>query len=326
MDIIFLPLAWLADWIVLNVLGLTAGDYLAEALRFFLADIPKIFILLIVMVFAVSYLRTYLPPSRVRWFLSGRNKFLSYILSAAFGVITPFCTCSAIPLFIGFVQAGVPLGATFAFLVASPMVNEIALALLWSTFGFKIALIYAVFGLTVAIISGWLISFFNPKDLINKEIQPEEQSDLTTTQTQAQRLAYAKKYCGNIIGKVWLWLIVGVGLGAFVHGYVPADLIARIAGSSAWYGVPLAVIIGVPIYSNAAGLIPLVSALWAKGAAVGTVMAFMMACIGLSLPEFFILKKIMRPKLIAIFAGIVAIGIIIAGYLFNLLALLGWLS
>lgn len=325
MDLIFLPLAWLADWLVIDVLGLTAGDYFTEALRFFVYDTPKIFILLAVMVFAVSYLRTYLPPSRVRWFLSGRNKFLSYILSAAFGVITPFCTCSAIPLFIGFVQAGVPLGATFAFLVASPMVNEIALALLWATFGFKIALLYALFGLTIAVVSGWLISFFDPKSLISQEIQPAEKIENTASQTQKQRLVYAKDYCLNIIGKVWLWLIVGVGIGAFIHGYVPADLINQIAGSSAWYGVPLAVLLGVPIYSNAAGLIPLVSALWAKGAAVGTVMAFMMACIGLSLPEFIILKKIMKPKLIAIFAGIVSSGIVIVGYLFNLFANLGWL-
>lgn len=290
-----------------------------EVISFFIYDTVKIFLLLGVIIFAVSILRSFIPLERVRYILSKKNKLSGHILASLLGIITPFCSCSAVPLFLGFVQAGIPLGVTFSFLVASPMINEIALVLLLGLFGWKIALLYIISGLLIAIISGLIIGKMRVENLLEDFVLEKkiEAKDSQIKISWKHRLLYARNYTLNIIRKVWPYIIIGVALGALIHGYVPLDFLAKYAGADKWYGVPLAVIIGIPLYSNAAGVIPLVSVLTEKGLAMGTTLAFMMAVTALSFPEFMILKKLMKPKLIAIFAGIVALGIIFTGYLFN---------
>ncbi|MHB8903555.1 MAG: permease, partial [Patescibacteria group bacterium] len=288
--------------------------------NFFIFDTLKIFLLLFVIIFAVSYIRTYLPPEKVRLFLAKKSKLTAHTLAALLGIITPFCSCSAVPLFLGFVEAGVPLGVTFSFLIASPMINEIALVLLFGLFGWKIALLYILSGLLIAIISGLIIGRMKVEHLVADFVWQNKLTDKNFTETkksQKERAVYALNYALDIIKKVWLYILIGVGLGAWIHGYVPADFLARYAGADKWYAVPLAVLIGIPLYSNAAGVIPLVSALTEKGVAMGTTLAFMMAVTALSLPEFMILKKVMKTKLIVIFASVVGLGIIFTGYLFN---------
>jgi hypothetical protein len=316
----FYPVQLFADWLTYSVFGIVPKTLLASAVNFFIFDTIKIFLLLIVIIFSVSIVRSFLPPEKIRKILSHEKKYLGNVLASLLGIITPFCSCSAVPLFLGFVQAGVPLGTTFSFLVASPMINEVALVLLFGLFGWKIALMYIVSGLVIAILSGIVIGKLKVENLVeefvyenkfNGQFQMEEM-------TWKQRANYAKNYTWDIIKKVWLYVVIGVGVGAWIHGYVPADFLAQYAGSDKWYAVPLAVLIGIPLYSNAAGIIPLVSALTEKGVAMGTTLAFMMAVTALSLPEFMILKKVMKVKLILIFAGIVGLGIIFTGYLFNL--------
>jgi uncharacterized membrane protein YraQ (UPF0718 family) len=316
---IFYPIQLFADWITYSIFELKAKTLLAEAINFFIYDTIKIFILLLTIIFIVSIIRSFLPPEKIRNILSRKNKYLGNFLAANLGIITPFCSCSAIPLFLGFVEAGVPLGVTFSFLVASPMINEVALVLLLGMFGLKIALIYIISGLIIAILSGIVIEKLNIKNLIesfvfnNKVINSENDFKIEWK----DRIDYAKNYTIDIIKKVWIYILIGIGLGAWIHGYIPADFLAKYAGANKWYAVPLAVLIGIPLYSNAAGVIPLVSALTEKGVAIGTTLAFMMAVTALSLPEFMILKKVMKTKLILIFASIVGIGIIFTGYLFN---------
>ncbi|MFA6274418.1 MAG: permease [Candidatus Paceibacterota bacterium] len=316
---IFYPIKLLADWITLSVLNFPTGSVPAEVVNFFIYDTIKIFILLSVIIFAVSIIRSFLPPKKIRLILSHKNKYVGNLLASLLGIITPFCSCSAIPLFIGFVQAGVPLGVTFSFLVASPMINEVALILLLGMFGWKIALIYILSGLLISIISGILID----KMKVEKLIEPFVYEQLINQKNEivklkwSERLHYAKNYTLNILRKVWFYIIIGIGIGAWIHGYLPVDFLAQYAGADKWYAVPLAVIIGIPLYSNAAGVIPLVSALTEKGVAMGTTLAFMMSVTALSLPEFMILKRVMKTKLILIFAGIVGISIIFTGYLFN---------
>ena len=236
------------------------------------------------------------------------------------GIITPFCSCSAIPLFLGFIQAGVPLGTTFSFLVASPMINEVALVLLLGMFGWKIALMYVISGLIISILSGIIIGKMKVESLVEPFVyQNTINGNIELpTMNRKERIIYAKNYTLDILKKVWLYILIGIGIGAWIHGYVPADFLAQYAGSDKWYAVPLAVLIGIPLYSNAAGVIPLVSALTEKGVAMGTTLAFMMSVTALSLPEFMILKRVMKMRLILIFAGIVGLGIIFTGYLFNL--------
>jgi uncharacterized membrane protein YraQ (UPF0718 family) len=273
-----------------------------------------------VIIFFVSMVRSYLPPEKIRQILSHKKKYLNNILASVLGIITPFCTCSAIPLFLGFIQAGVPIGATFSFLIASPMINEVALILLLSLFGWKIALLYIGSGLIIATVSGIIIGKMKVEKLIEPFVYEKNINgnlDLPDM-TKKERTSYAKDYTLGILKKVWIYILIGVGVGAFIHGYVPADFLALYAGSDKWYAVPLAVLIGIPLYSNTAGVIPLVSALTEKGVAMGTTLSFMMAITALSLPEFMILKKVMKTKLILIFAGIVSVGIIFTGYLFNL--------
>ncbi|MCX6785134.1 MAG: permease [Candidatus Komeilibacteria bacterium] len=315
----FYPVELLANWLTLSIFSITPKTLLAETVNFFIYDTVKIFILLSVIIFVVSIVRSFLPPEKIRLILSHKNKYLGNILASLLGIITPFCSCSAIPLFLGFIQAGVPLGTTFSFLVASPMINEVALVLLLGMFGWKIALIYVASGLVIAILSGIAIDKMKVENLVESFVY-QNQANLKTDLPNMKcpdRFSYAKNYTLDIIKKVWPYIIVGIGLGAWIHGYVPTDFLARYAGSDKWYAVPFAVLIGIPLYSNAAGIIPLVSALTEKGVAMGTTLAFMMAVTALSLPEFMILKRVMKTKLILIFAGIVGIGIIFTGYIFN---------
>jgi len=316
---IFYPIKLLADWLTYDIFRIAPKTLLAEAVNFFIFDTIKIFILLSVIVFAVSLIRSYLPPEKIRAILSRKNRYLGNALAAVLGIITPFCSCSAVPLFLGFVQAGVPLGTTFSFLVASPMINEVALVLLFGLFGWKIAFTYIFSGLIIAFLSGIVIGKMKVENLVESFVYQNTIKggvDLPNM-TRKERIAYAKNYTLDILKKVWPYILVGIGAGAWIHGYVPTDFLARIAGSDKWYAVPLAVLIGIPLYSNAAGVIPLVSALTEKGVAMGTTLAFMMSVTALSLPEFMILKKVMKLKLILIYAGVVGIGIMLTGFLFN---------
>jgi len=317
---IFYPVQLLADWISFSLLSLDPETHVGEVIDYFIFDVIKVFLLLVVIIYAVSFLRTYLPPEKIRGILSHKNKYFGHVLASLFGIITPFCSCSAVPLFLGFVEAGVPLGVTFSFLVSSPMINEVALVLLMGMFGWKIAVIYIVSGLMIAIFSGLAIGFFNVEhllaDFINKNRAQANVMPLMKMTTKERR-EFSWDYTLDIVKKVWPYIIIGIGLGAWIHGYVPTDFLAQYAGSDKWYAVPLATLIGIPLYSNAAGVIPLVSALTEKGVSMGTTLAFMMAVTALSLPEFMILKKVMRTRLIVIFASTVGVGIIFTGYLFN---------
>ena len=292
-----------------------------NALNFFIYDTLKIFLLLAVIVFGISILRTFFPPERTRKLLAHKRTYKGNIMAALLGIVTPFCSCSAVPLFLGFLEAGVPLGVTFSFLVSSPMINEVALIMLLGMFGIKIALIYVVSGLTIAIVSGLVIGKLNVEKLVMSDLLKERSyiTSFNVKQTWTTRLSYASDYTIAIIKKVWIYIILGVAVGAWIHGYVPVGILAKYAGAHKWYAVPLATLIGIPLYSNAAGVIPLVTALTEKGVAMGTALAFMMAVTALSLPEFMILKRVMRTKLILIFAGVVGLGIMITGFLFNLI-------
>jgi len=315
---IFYPIKIFADFLTS---GLDASGRLYAATNFFIYDSIKILILLAVIIFVVSFARTYFAPEKVRNFLAKKNKYLGNILASLLGIITPFCSCSAVPLFLGFVEAGVPLGATFSFLVASPMINEVALVMLLGMFGFKIAAIYVISGLLIAVFSGIIIEKLKINNLIN-DFKKQEKCGCGKTEIKEknfkERIGYANEYTVAIIKSVWIYVLIGIGIGAWIHGYVPTDFLAKYAGSDNWFAVPLATLIGIPLYSNAAGIIPLVGALTEKGVAMGTALAFMMAVTALSLPEFIILKKIMKTKLIVIYAFIVGLGIIFTGYLFNL--------
>jgi uncharacterized protein len=321
-------IAWLALYEALlpaaqglvDALGVAAGSPLREALEFFCYDTPKVLMLLAGVVFAMGMVNTYFTPERTRALLAGRTEGVANVMAAALGVVTPFCSCSAVPLFIGFVQAGVPLGVTFSFLISAPMVNEVALALLFGLFGWKIALLYLAMGLAIAIVAGWVIGRMKMEAYLESWVR-----DMPRVQAGVgdERLALADRVDAglasvrSIVGKVWPYILGGIALGAAIHGWVPQDFMASFMGKSAWWSVPLAVAIGVPMYSNAAGVIPIVQALLAKGAALGTVLAFMMSVIALSLPEMIILRKVLTWRLIATFIGVVAAGILLVGFVFN---------
>lgn len=318
---IFYPVQSLADWLTYSVFNIPQSTTLVNAVNFFIYDTIKILILLSVIIFIVSIIRSYLPPEKIRSILSHKNKYVGNVIASLLGIITPFCSCSAIPLFLGFVQAGVPLGTTFSFLIASPMINEVAIVLLLGMFGWKIALIYIISGLIISIFSGIIIGKMKLENLVEPFVyQNTINGNIELPMmTKKERIIYAKDYTLDILKKVWFYILIGIGIGAWIHGYVPADFLAQYAGSDKWYAVPLAVIVGIPLYSNAAGVIPLVSALTEKGVAMGTTLAFMMSITALSLPEFMILKRAMKLKLILIFAGVVGIGIMLTGYLFNMI-------
>ncbi|MDZ4654992.1 MAG: permease [Coriobacteriia bacterium] len=315
---IFAPLEALANWLTFDVIGLAHGSAFGEALAFFLYDVPKILLMLATIVFVVAIVRSFFPPEKTRAYLSNTRLYVGNVLAAMFGVVTPFCSCSAVPLFIGFVESGVPLGVTFSFLVASPMVNEVALVLLLGMFGWKIAALYLVAGLTVAIVSGIIIGKLGLEHLVEEYVYGIRVGEGVIEElTWRDRTTYAKGYVAEIVGKVWPYVVVGIAIGGFMHGFLPEDLLVRYAGPGNPFAVPVAVLLGVPLYSNAAGVIPIVSVLVDKGMAMGTVLAFMMAVVALSLPEMIILRKVIKPKLIGIFIAINAVGIIAVGYLFN---------
>lgn len=316
----FQPWHELVDLFVYHWAGLSPTSPWGQALDFFLFDTVKILILLVLVIFAVSLVRTFFPPEKIRDTLAKLPRPLAHLAASALGIITPFCSCSAVPLFLGFVEAGVPLGVTFSFLVASPMVNEVALVMLLGLFGWQIALLYLISGVGIAMISGALISRIQTETLLEETVlilRHRKNHPGIKTPTGAERLSFARDTTAELFLKVWPWVLVGIGVGAFLHGFIPVDLLTTMAGKNSWYAVPLAVLAGIPLYSNAAGVLPLVAVLTEKGMAMGTALAFMMSVTALSLPEFIILRKVMKLRLILIFAGIVSLGIMATGFLFN---------
>lgn len=309
----------IVDILVADVFGMDKASQAGGAVHFFIYDTIKIYMLLVLIIFAVSFLRTYFNTDKVRVYLQGKSEFTGNILAALFGIITPFCSCSAIPLFLGFMQARIPLGITFSFLISSPMNNEIAIALLFGLFGWKVTALYIGFGLLVAIIGGFIVGKLGMEKYVLIPVVPMsgDLEDIEIKMTMQKRLKESWTYTMDILQKIYLYVMIGVGIGAFIHGYVPTEFIVQYAGSDAWYSVPLAVILGVPMYSNAAGVMPLIEVLTSKGMLLGTALSFMMAITALSLPEALILKRILHVKLIATFFGIVAVGIMGIGYLFN---------
>ncbi|WP_426148617.1 permease [Polaromonas sp. DSR2-3-2] len=296
------------------------ASHLGGALQFFLYDTPKVLMLLTGVVFVMGMVNSYFTPERTRALLAGRSEGVANVMAASLGIVTPFCSCSAVPLFIGFVQAGVPLGVTFSFLISAPMVNEVALTLLFGMFGWKVALLYLGLGLSVAIVAGWIIGRLRMEAYLEDWVRdmPKTSAQFEDAGTTlADRIAGGFAAVREIVGKVWPYILGGIALGALIHGYVPEEFMASFMGKDAWWSVPLAVIIGVPMYTNAAGVIPIVQALLAKGAALGTVLAFMMSVIALSLPEMIILRKVLKLRLIATFVAVVATGILLVGFVFN---------
>lgn len=312
----------ITDWFIDTVLGLEKGTHLTESLRFFVFELPKVLMLLTLIIFLVGIIRSYFSPEKTRKILEGKSTFTGNVLASMLGIVTPFCSCSAIPLFLGFVETGVPLGVTFSFLIAAPMINEVAVILLLGMFGWKTALIYVLTGLIIAIMAGYIIGKLKLEHWVHDWVYQTKlgvQNENEEKVEFADRIRFGYNAVKEIVGKVWIYVAIGIAVGAGAHGYVPQDFMASLMGKSTWYSVPLSVLIGVPLYSNAAGIIPIVSVLIEKGASLGTSLAFMMAVIGLSLPEMIILKKVLKLPLILVFIGIVAIGIMIVGYLFNVI-------
>jgi uncharacterized protein len=308
-----------SNWMAYDLFGIAHGTHLGESVSFFFLDIPKVFMLLLLIVWAVGVIRSFFTPERTRAILAGKREFLGHGLAGALGVVTPFCSCSAVPLFIGFMEAGIPLGVTFSFLITAPMVNEIALALLLAMFGWRIALLYMATGLFIAISTGIIISHLKMERQVEDwvyEIRMGQAPAHLQTLTWMGRIDYGFHQVREIVGRVWIYIILGIGAGAAIHGYIPAGMMAEYMGKT-WWSVPAVVLFGVPWYSNAAGVIPIVEALMGKGAALGTTLAFMMSVIAISFPEVVILRKVLKPKLIAVFIGVVAVGITIVGYIFN---------
>ena len=314
-------LQWLTDKLVFNVFRLPVGTHLTETIRFFIFEVPKVLLLLTLIIFGVGIIRTWFSPERTRKALEGKSLFTGNVMAASLGIVTPFCSCSAIPLFLGFIESGIPLGVTFSFLIAAPMINEVAVVLLFGLFGWKTALIYVVTGLVIAITSGWVIGRLRLEKWVEAWVYQLKAGEHPQDEklTFSSRVKMGFEAVREIVGKVWIYVVIGIAVGAGVHGYVPQDFMASFMGKSAWYSVPLSVLIGIPLYSNAAGIIPIVSALIEKGAALGTSLAFMMSVIGLSLPEMIILRKVLKMPLIFTFIGVVGTGIMMVGFLFNIL-------
>lgn len=313
----------LADWITYTLLNLSHDSRFGEALNFFIYDVPKILLLLSGMIFLITLVQTFINTEKVRDVVEKRGEGVGNILAASFGAITPFCSCSSVPLFISFVQAGIPLGITFSFLITSPLMNEVAFVLLLGLFGWKVAFLYLASGLTIGIIAGLILGRMNLEVYVEEFVYAVKAKNASGTVleehlTWDERLQQARESTYEIVGKVWPFVILGIGIGAFIHGFVPENALTNIMGAEAWWSVPIAVLLGIPLYSNAAGIIPIVSALLGKGAGLGTVLAFMMSVVALSLPEMIILRKVLKPRLIAVFVGVVATSIIVTGYLFNL--------
>ncbi len=311
------------EYVTFDLLRFERGTHLGESVAFFLYDVPKILLLLSGMIFIITIVRTFFSAERTRQLLGARSERVGIgnVLAAMLGIVTPFCSCSAVPLFIGFVESGIPLGVTFSFLIAAPVINEVAVVLLFGLFGWRVAALYIASGLTIAIIAGIIIGKLKLERWVEDfvwQMQFQAAPGDATAMTWEERVQRAASTTRDIVGKVWLYVVIGIAIGAGIHGYVPTDALADVMGKSAWWSVPVAVLIGIPLYSNAAGIIPIVSALIEKGASLGTALAFMMAVIGLSLPETIILRRVLKPQLLAVFIGVVGIAIILTGYLFNL--------
>ncbi len=312
----------LADWISYSAFGLARDSRFGESLAFFLYDVPKILLLLSGMVFVISIIRTFFSPERTRAMLGGKREGVGNIFAALLGIVTPFCSCSAVPLFIGFVESGIPLGVTFSFLIAAPTINEVAVIMLFGLFGWKVAGLYIASGLVIAILAGMVIGWLKMERYVEDfvwQIKSGTGQMLDENLTWNDRIERAWDSVKEIVGKVWLYVVIGIAVGAGIHGYVPESALVGIMGKESWWSVPAAVLLGIPLYSNAAGIIPIVSALMEKGASLGTVLAFMMAVVGLSLPETIILRRVLKPQLIAVFIGVIAVAIIFTGYLFNII-------
>jgi uncharacterized protein len=320
--LIYFNLQGLANWLVDRVFRLPEGRHFTEALRFFIFEVPKVLLLLVLIIFVVGIIRSFFTPERTRKVLEGKSLFTGNIMASMLGIVTPFCSCSAIPLFLGFVESGIPLGVTFSFLIAAPMINEVAVILLFGLFGWKVAAIYIGTGLVIAITAGWVIGKLKMEKYVESWVyeikaghgEGEEEKFELNDRIQAGYTAVKE-----IVGKVWIYIVIGIAVGAAAHGYVPESFMANLMGKATWYSVPLSVLIGVPLYSNAAGIIPIVSVLIEKGVSLGTALAFMMSVIGISLPEMIILRKVLKMRLIFTFVGVVSTGIIIVGYLFNVI-------
>ena len=320
--LIYFNLQLVTNWLIDDILKLPQGKHLTDSLRFFIFEVPKVLMLLVLIIFVVGIIRSFFTAERTRNALEGRSLFAGNVMASMLGIVTPFCSCSAIPLFLGFVESGIPLGVTFSFLIAAPMINEVAVILLFGLFGWKVATIYVVTGLVIAITAGWVIGKLKMEKYVESwvyEIKAgqgdgEEEKIRFTDRIQAGYTAVKE-----IVGKVWIYIILGIAVGAAVHGYVPENFMANLMGKSTWYSVPLSILIGVPLYSNAAGIIPIVSVLIEKGVPLGTALAFMMSVIGLSLPEMIILRKVLKMRLIFTFVGVVSLGIVIVGYIFNMI-------
>ena len=316
----YIALPSVADYLAYGLLGLEPASHMGSAIGFFLYDVPKILLLLTAIVFAVGIVRSFFTPERTRLALGGKREGVGNVLAASLGVVTPFCSCSAVPLFLGFVESGVPLGVTFSFLIAAPMINEVAVVMLFGLFGWRVAALYVGTGLLIAILAGIVIGRLHLERWVADWVYQVQmgQSSLEEGKLDwSDRVDSALHSVRDIVGRVWPYVVVGIAVGAFIHGYVPEDLLAGIMGRSAWWSVPAAVLLGIPMYSNAAGVIPVVQALMEKGASLGTVLAFMMSVIALSLPEMIILKRVLKWQLIATFVGVVGVGIVLVGYLFN---------
>lgn len=312
----------IADFIVFRLFQMTPEKHLTESFRFFIYEVPKVLMLLVLIIFFVGIIRSYFSPEKTRKALEGKSLFAGNVMAALLGIVTPFCSCSAIPLFLGFVEAGIPLGVTFSFLIAAPMINEVALVLLIGLFGWKVALIYVLTGLFIAVMAGFALEKLKLKKYVadwvyktHSKHQLEEEEALTIN----QRISAGVLVVKEIVGKIWIYILLGIAVGAGAHGFVPDEYLAGALGSQNWYSVPLAILVGIPLYSNAAGIIPIVSVLIEKGVSLGTALAFMMSVIGLSLPEIIILKKVLKWQLIGIFIGVVALGILLVGIIFNYL-------
>jgi len=316
---LYLQLLPFSEWFAYGLLGLDPVSHLGSAVQFFVYDTPKVLMLLLLVVYGVGILRSFVTVNWTRSFLAGKRESAGNVLAALLGVVTPFCSCSAVPLFIGFMTAGIPLGVTFSFLIAAPMVNEIALVLLYGLLGWKIAALYFATGISIAVVAGWVMGRMRLEPYVEdwvREIRAGEATD-EPHMTWKDRFTYALDSVRDIVGRVWKYVVLGIAVGAAIHGYVPEGELAGIMGSEAWWSVPLSVLLGIPMYTNAAGVIPVVEALLGKGAALGTTLAFMMSVIALSFPEMVILRKVLKPRLIAAFILVVGCGILIVGYLFN---------
>lgn len=312
----------IADWVTYSLFNLNPESHLGVSVNFFMYDVPKILLLLTGMIFVISVIQTFIDTQKVRTMVEKRGEGVGNVMASLLGALTPFCSCSSVPLFIGFVEAGIPLGITFSFLITSPIMNEVALVLLLGLFGWQVAVLYLISGILIGVVAGIILGRMHLEHYVEDfvfQVKANQRASVATSLTWLDRYEEAMQNTREIVGKVWLFVIVGIAVGAIIHGFVPEDMLVDIMGEGAWWSVPVSIALGVPLYSNAAGVIPIVSALLDKGAALGTALAFMMSVVALSVPEMIILRRVLKPQLVLIFAGVVAFSILVTGYVFNLI-------